>query len=172
MFIFGIGLSLSIFLMLACALANVIQLRPSCTGGSRWQTLRPPFSETDIFASSSCNLDINTLVHIKKWKDNALVGNNVHFVNEFDLADYGCLDGMESRSTSYRRLDEELVKLQLHSVQRSMSALSLEQNMQVPMSRPFQMCFHVGHGVTVPASGRRFQSTLRTSSSLRSRKAR
>ena len=48
---------------------------------------------------------------MKKWKDNALVGNDVHFVNEFDFADSGGLDGMESRSTSYQRLDEEVVKV-------------------------------------------------------------
>ena len=41
-------------------------------------------SETDILASSSCNLDINTLVQMKKWKDNALI----------DFADSGGLEGM------------------------------------------------------------------------------
>ena len=44
--------------------------------GSGWQ---PLICETYIFASSLAYFNINTLDHMKKLKDSALVGNIVHF---------------------------------------------------------------------------------------------
>ena len=62
----------------------MIQLCPSGVRG-RLQVapIDTAVSETYIFASSLWNFSINTLDHMKKFKDNALVGNNVHFDNVF-----------------------------------------------------------------------------------------
>ena len=43
-------------------------------------------SETNIFASSTCNLNINTFVHKKTVTNSALVGNTHHFDNDIDSA--------------------------------------------------------------------------------------
>ena len=46
-------------------------------------------SETDIFASSTCNFNIVTLDRMKKKKYNPIVGNIGHFDDEIDLARLG-----------------------------------------------------------------------------------
>merc|ERR1711973_808247 len=43
-------------------------------------------SEIDIFTSATGNYDIITLAHMKKMKNNAIVGNIGHFDNEIDMA--------------------------------------------------------------------------------------
>merc|ERR1712049_21954 len=42
--------------------------------------------EVDIFVSSTGNFNIITLEHMKKMKNNAIVGNIGHFDNEIDMA--------------------------------------------------------------------------------------
>merc|ERR1739848_672653 len=42
--------------------------------------------EVDIFTSATGNYDIITLEHMKKMKNNAIVGNIGHFDNEIDMA--------------------------------------------------------------------------------------
>jgi adenosylhomocysteinase len=42
--------------------------------------------EIDIFTSATGNYDIITLEHMKKMKNNAIVGNIGHFDNEIDVA--------------------------------------------------------------------------------------
>merc|ERR1739848_352603 len=42
--------------------------------------------EIDIFTSATGNYDIITLEHMKKMKNNAIVGNIGHFDNEIDMA--------------------------------------------------------------------------------------
>merc|ERR1719213_1166132 len=42
--------------------------------------------EMDIFVSSTGNFNIITLEHMKKMKNNAIVGNIGHFDNEIDMA--------------------------------------------------------------------------------------
>merc|ERR1712014_276405 len=42
--------------------------------------------EIDIFTSATGNFDIITLEHMKKMKNNAIVGNIGHFDNEIDMA--------------------------------------------------------------------------------------
>jgi len=44
------------------------------------------FEEIDIFTSATGNFDIITLEHMKKMKNNAIVGNIGHFDNEIDMA--------------------------------------------------------------------------------------
>merc|ERR1719449_266399 len=42
-------------------------------------------SEVDIFTSATGNFNIITLEHMKKMKNNAIVGNIGHFDNEIDM---------------------------------------------------------------------------------------
>merc|ERR1712093_891047 len=48
--------------------------------------------EIDIFTSATGNFNIITLAHMKKMKNNAIVGNIGHFDNEIDMAG---LEGMQ-----------------------------------------------------------------------------
>merc|ERR1719277_1516437 len=48
--------------------------------------------EIDIFTSATGNFNIITLDHMKKMKNNAIIGNIGHFDNEIDMAG---LEGME-----------------------------------------------------------------------------
>ena len=43
-------------------------------------------SVSDIFTSATGNFDIITLAHMKKMKNDAIVGNIGHFDNEIDMA--------------------------------------------------------------------------------------
>merc|ERR1711975_104426 len=43
-------------------------------------------SEMDIFVTTTGNFDIITLDHMKKMKNNAIIGNIGHFDNEIDMA--------------------------------------------------------------------------------------
>jgi len=49
-------------------------------------TLDSVVGEIDIFTSATGNYDIITLEHMKKMKNNAIVGNIGHFDNEIDMA--------------------------------------------------------------------------------------
>merc|ERR1719203_2515562 len=49
-------------------------------------TLESVVGEIDIFTSATGNYDIITLEHMKKMKNNAIVGNIGHFDNEIDMA--------------------------------------------------------------------------------------
>ena len=51
--------------------------------------------EIDIFVSSTGNFNISIFDHMKKLKNNALVGNTGHFDNEIDLAGWEGLEGMK-----------------------------------------------------------------------------
>merc|ERR1712125_311580 len=42
--------------------------------------------DIDIFTSATGNFNIITLAHMKKMKNNAIVGNIGHFDNEIDMA--------------------------------------------------------------------------------------
>ena len=56
-----VWLSLSMFLVLACSLANVTQLAPA--GVNEWQgeAIETAVSDTDIVASSRCNFKLSSL---------------------------------------------------------------------------------------------------------------
>ena len=95
----GFELSLSMILVLACSLANVTQLRPAGVHG--WlqvAAIETAVSETDIFASSTCNFNIITLVHVTML----IVRNIGLFDNEIDFADSEGLEGMKVAAASLR----------------------------------------------------------------------
>merc|ERR1712110_1159034 len=54
--------------------------------GFQVAALESVVSEIDIFCSSTGNYKIITLEHMKKMKNNAIVGNIGHFDNEIDMA--------------------------------------------------------------------------------------
>merc|ERR1712154_561268 len=63
----------------------------ACMEGFQVVTLESVVGEIDIFTSATGNFDIITLEHMKKMKNNAIVGNIGHFDNEIDMAG---LEGM------------------------------------------------------------------------------
>jgi len=58
----------------------------ACMEGFQVVTLESVVSEMDIFVSSTGNFNIITVDHMKKMKNNAIVGNIGHFDNEIDMA--------------------------------------------------------------------------------------
>merc|ERR1711988_1202718 len=58
----------------------------ACMEGFQVVTLEEAVSYADIFVSSTGNFNIITLEHMKKMKNNAIVGNIGHFDNEIDMA--------------------------------------------------------------------------------------
>merc|ERR1712165_560188 len=58
----------------------------ACMEGIPVVRLKSVVGEIDIFTSATGNFDIITLQHMKKMKNNAIVGNIGHFDNEIDMA--------------------------------------------------------------------------------------
>merc|ERR1712190_156612 len=58
----------------------------ACMEGFQVSTMDEIVGEIDIFVSSTGNYNIITLDHMKKMKNNAIVGNIGHFDNEIDMA--------------------------------------------------------------------------------------
>merc|ERR1712232_697843 len=58
----------------------------ACMEGFQVAALESVVGEIDIFCSSTGNYKIITLEHMKKMKNNAIVGNIGHFDNEIDMA--------------------------------------------------------------------------------------
>jgi len=58
----------------------------ACMEGFQVVTLDECVGEVDIFTSATGNFNIITLEHMKKMKNNAIVGNIGHFDNEIDMA--------------------------------------------------------------------------------------
>jgi adenosylhomocysteinase len=67
----------------------------ACMEGFQVVTMDSVVGEIDIFTSATGNFDIITLEHMKKMKNNAIVGNIGHFDNEIDMAGLEGLDGMK-----------------------------------------------------------------------------
>merc|ERR1711976_1036509 len=67
----------------------------ACMEGFQVVTMESVVSEVDIFTSATGNFDILTLEHMKKMKNNAIVGNIWHFDNEIDMAGLENLPGMK-----------------------------------------------------------------------------
>jgi len=63
----------------------------ACMEGFQVVTMDSVVGEIDIFTSATGNFNIITLEHMKKMKNNAIVGNIGHFDNEIDMAG---LEGM------------------------------------------------------------------------------
>merc|ERR1712025_802944 len=57
----------------------------ACMEGFQVATLEEVVSEIDIFVSTTGNFNIIRLEHMKKMKNNAIVGNIGHFDNEMDM---------------------------------------------------------------------------------------
>jgi adenosylhomocysteinase len=58
----------------------------ACMEGFQVVTMESVVGEIDIFTSTTGNFNIITLEHMKKMKNNAIVGNIGHFDNEIDMA--------------------------------------------------------------------------------------
>merc|ERR1711972_474652 len=58
----------------------------ACMEGFQVVTMEQVVGEVDIFVSTTGNFNIITLEHMKKMKNNAIVGNIGHFDNEIDMA--------------------------------------------------------------------------------------
>merc|ERR1712109_184644 len=58
----------------------------ACMEGFQVATMEEVVAEIDIFTSATGNFNIITLEHMKKMKNNAIVGNIGHFDNEIDMA--------------------------------------------------------------------------------------
>merc|ERR1712072_513697 len=57
----------------------------ACMEGFQVVTLESVISEVDIFVTTTGNFKIITLDHMKKMKNNAIVGNIGHFDNEIEM---------------------------------------------------------------------------------------
>jgi len=66
----------------------------ACMEGFQVVRLESVVGEVDIFTSATGNFNIITLEHMKKMKNNAIVGNIGHFDNEIDMAGLEGLPGM------------------------------------------------------------------------------
>merc|ERR1711941_156641 len=58
-------------------------------------TMESVVGEIDIFTSATGNFNIITLAHMKKMKNNAIVGNIGHFDNEIDMAGLETMEGIK-----------------------------------------------------------------------------
>merc|ERR1711933_150713 len=67
----------------------------ACMEGFQVVTMESVVGEIDIFTSATGNFNIITLEHMKKMKNNAIVGNIGHFDNEIDMAGLENLAGMK-----------------------------------------------------------------------------
>merc|ERR1712072_803301 len=73
----------------ACVLVTEIDpicALQACMEGFQVVTMESVVGEIDIFTSCTGNFNIITLEHMKKMKNNAIVGNIGHFDNEIDMA--------------------------------------------------------------------------------------
>merc|ERR1711903_27685 len=67
----------------------------ACMEGFQVVALDEVVGEIDIFISSTGNFKIIALEHMKKMKNNAIVGNIGHFDNEIDMAGLEGFEGIE-----------------------------------------------------------------------------
>merc|ERR1739846_157439 len=67
----------------------------ACMEGFQVVTMDSVVGEIDIFTSATGNFDIITVEHMKKMKNNAIVGNIGHFDNEIDMAGLEGFEGIK-----------------------------------------------------------------------------
>jgi adenosylhomocysteinase len=67
----------------------------ACMEGFQVVTLEEVVGEIDIFVSATGNFNIITIEHMKKMKNNAIVGNIGHFDNEIDMAGLEAFPGIQ-----------------------------------------------------------------------------
>merc|ERR1711902_35220 len=74
---------------------NPICALQACMEGFQVATMDQVVGEIDIFVSTTGNKDIITLEHMKKMKNNAIVGNIGHFDNEIEMEALEKLEGVK-----------------------------------------------------------------------------
>jgi len=67
----------------------------ACMEGYQVTTMEKVVGEIDIFVSTTGNFNIITVEHMKKMKNNAIVGNIGHFDNEIDMAGLEAIPGIK-----------------------------------------------------------------------------
>merc|ERR1711881_732862 len=67
----------------------------ACMEGYEVTTIEKVVGEIDIFVSTTGNFNIITVEHMKKMKNNAIVGNIGHFDNEIDIAGLEAIQGIK-----------------------------------------------------------------------------
>merc|ERR1719242_847692 len=67
----------------------------ACMEGFQVVTMESVVNEIDIFVSTTGNFNIITVEHMKKMKNNAIVGNIGHFDNEIDMAGLEGVEGIK-----------------------------------------------------------------------------
>merc|ERR1712242_501236 len=67
----------------------------ACMEGFQVATMEQVVGEIDIFVSTTGNFKIITLEHMKKMKNNAIVGNIGHFDNEIEMAELESFPGIK-----------------------------------------------------------------------------
>merc|ERR1739847_164811 len=67
----------------------------ACMEGYQVTTIEKVVGEIDIFVSTTGNFNIITCEHMKKMKNNAIVGNIGHFDNEIDMAGLEAVAGIK-----------------------------------------------------------------------------
>jgi len=67
----------------------------ACMEGFQVVTMEEVVGEIDIFVSATGNFNIITIEHMKKMKNNAIVGNIGHFDNEIDMAGLESFPGIQ-----------------------------------------------------------------------------
>merc|ERR1712165_399123 len=67
----------------------------ACMEGFQVATMEDVVGEIDIFVSTTGNFKIITLEHMKKMKNNAIVGNIGHFDNEIEMAQLEKFEGIK-----------------------------------------------------------------------------
>merc|ERR1711937_527825 len=67
----------------------------ACMEGYQVVTLESVVSEMDIFVTTTGNFNIITLEHMKKMKNNAIVGNIGHFDNEIQMSELEGFPGIK-----------------------------------------------------------------------------
>jgi len=67
----------------------------ACMEGFQVVTLESVVGEVDIFTTTTGNFKIITLEHMKKMKNNAIVGNIGHFDNEIEMAELEGFPGIK-----------------------------------------------------------------------------
>merc|ERR1712003_570201 len=67
----------------------------ACMEGFQVVTVESALSEVDIFVTTTGNFKIITLEHMKKMKNNAIVGNIGHFDNEIEMERLESFEGIK-----------------------------------------------------------------------------
>merc|ERR1739844_560969 len=67
----------------------------ACTEGFQVVIIEEVVGEVDIFTTTTGNFKIITLEHMKKMKNNAIVGNIGHFDNEIEMAELEAFPGIK-----------------------------------------------------------------------------